>query len=236
MQALTRRGMEIAGKFRSAGISVIESYPGAAQDIMRIPRKRASLDQLRAGLTSFGVRGIRGTELITHDELDSVTSAVVGVFYLADLYESLGSDSEGKLIVPLLRENANPMDTTMVKELTPRKPILFLLTGPARQEAAEQALSDFSVAAATSLVDAKRHMEKGGNAVMVLREPTRYEQLLASVGPQARCIVAASGSPRRLLKSAPFCDVMLNVEDPGWKSHLHSWLVGLEKEGDLLCR
>jgi predicted nuclease with RNAse H fold len=39
MQGLTRRGMRLATRLRRLGIPVIESYPGAAQDIMGIPRK-----------------------------------------------------------------------------------------------------------------------------------------------------------------------------------------------------
>src|SRR3989304_10053445 len=42
MQKLTARGMKLANQFRSMGIPVIESFPGAAQDIMGIPRKRVS--------------------------------------------------------------------------------------------------------------------------------------------------------------------------------------------------
>ena len=102
MQALTRRGIRLAEALRAQGIEVIESYPGAAQDIMRIPRKRASQDQLRAGLERFGLRGIRPAGLLAHDELDAITSAVVGVFYLADLFEPLGNDEEDYLIIPSL--------------------------------------------------------------------------------------------------------------------------------------
>ena len=36
----------------------------------------------------------------THDELDAVTSALVGHFYLADQYEAIGADDEGYMIIP----------------------------------------------------------------------------------------------------------------------------------------
>ncbi|MEA2275772.1 MAG: hypothetical protein QOC78_732 [Solirubrobacteraceae bacterium] len=107
MQALTRRGILLASTLREHGVEVIESYPGAAQDIMRIPRKRASQDQLRAGLERFGLRGIRRATELTHDELDAVTSAAVGAFYLADLYEALGNEDESHLIIPSLDELAS---------------------------------------------------------------------------------------------------------------------------------
>ena len=39
MQRLTARGIRLAGTLRQRGLPVIESYPGAAQDIMRIPAR-----------------------------------------------------------------------------------------------------------------------------------------------------------------------------------------------------
>src|SRR5262249_48327518 len=57
MQALTRRGIRLAARLRNLGVPVIESYPGAAQDIMGIPRKGAGTEFLRQGLADFGVRG-----------------------------------------------------------------------------------------------------------------------------------------------------------------------------------
>ena len=57
MQKLTARGIRLAERFRAAGVPVIESYPGAAQDIMGIPRKGAGIAYLRQGLLDFGIRG-----------------------------------------------------------------------------------------------------------------------------------------------------------------------------------
>jgi len=105
MQRLTARGILLAQRFRALGIPVIESYPGAAQDIMRIPRKRKGLEYLEQGLASFGISGpyIRGD--VSHDELDAITSAVVGVFFWAGMFERLGRDPFGDeaLIIPDLR-------------------------------------------------------------------------------------------------------------------------------------
>jgi len=97
MQGLTKRGIELADRFRAEGIDVIESYPGAAQDILGIPRKRLDLGLLSRGLEQFGFK-IAGAG--SHDELDAVTSALVGYFFLADSYEGLGADDEGYMIVP----------------------------------------------------------------------------------------------------------------------------------------
>jgi len=100
MQRLTERGMRLAAALRQRGLAVIESYPGAAQDVMGIPRKRASLAMLEDGLAEFGVSGRFLTHPVSHDELDAITSAVVGVFFWSGRFESLG-DGEGEaLIIP----------------------------------------------------------------------------------------------------------------------------------------
>ncbi len=102
MRKLTERGMRLAKEFRKRGYTVIESYPGAAQDIMRIPRKRTSLEDLAKGLEAFGIRGAFLSQSCSHDELDAITSAVVGYFYLTGDYEALGNEREECLIVPKL--------------------------------------------------------------------------------------------------------------------------------------
>ena len=100
MQKLTARGIQIADILRGKGIPVIESYPGAAQDIMRIPRKGAGVEWLKLGLREFGISGNFQDENVTHDELDAITSALVGTFHLANLSEALGTDTEPPLIIP----------------------------------------------------------------------------------------------------------------------------------------
>jgi predicted nuclease with RNAse H fold/dephospho-CoA kinase len=100
MQGLTRRGMSLAARLRDLGIPVIESYPGAAQDIMGIPRKGASEELLKQGLMDFGILGPFGVETVRHDELDAITSALVGSFFLAGKYEALGGDLDDPLIIP----------------------------------------------------------------------------------------------------------------------------------------
>jgi uncharacterized protein YprB with RNaseH-like and TPR domain/predicted nuclease with RNAse H fold len=97
MQGLTKRGMEIADILREHGLTVIESYPGAAQDILGIARKGKDPTLLERGLKEFGFQLAKGR---SHDELDAVTSALVAYYYLADEYEAIGADDEGFMIVP----------------------------------------------------------------------------------------------------------------------------------------
>jgi predicted nuclease with RNAse H fold len=100
MQMLTHRGIKLAAALREAGCKVIESYPGAAQDILGIPRKKASLEELKQGLSRAGITGDFLSTHVTHDEVDAITSALVGLFYLADDYIALGTPAEDYLVVP----------------------------------------------------------------------------------------------------------------------------------------
>jgi len=102
MKALTMRGISMAAELRRLvdlnyfpGYTVIESYPGAAQDLLGVPRKNKGLDALRAGLQKYGIRGDLD---VSHDELDAVTAAIVGILYLRGEYEALGC-----LIIPKKR-------------------------------------------------------------------------------------------------------------------------------------
>jgi uncharacterized protein YprB with RNaseH-like and TPR domain/predicted nuclease with RNAse H fold len=100
MEMLTRRGMKLATQLRTLGVRVIESYPGAAQDMLGIPRKKASLEELKWGLSRSGIKGEFLTAKITHDEVDAITSALVGLFFLGGDYMALGTATEDYLIVP----------------------------------------------------------------------------------------------------------------------------------------
>lgn len=105
MQRLTQRGIMLADVFRKHGIPVIESYPGAAQDILGIPRKQASLEYLIKGLSSFGIKGDFEHVDVSHDELDAITSAMLGYFYWCGKFEALGNEDEDYLIIPDVEKN-----------------------------------------------------------------------------------------------------------------------------------
>ena len=75
---------------------------------MRIPRKGAGEEWLKLGLKNFGVRGKYTNSKVTHDELDAITSALVGTFHLAELSEELGTANEPPLIIPRLEVSWTP--------------------------------------------------------------------------------------------------------------------------------
>jgi predicted nuclease with RNAse H fold/dephospho-CoA kinase len=108
MQRLTARGMALAAGIRKLGYSVIECYPGAAQDIIGIPRKGAGEHLLKAGLAGFGITGSFLSESVKHDELDAITSAIVASFFLSGRYEALTGPDEGALIIPKLSPTSPP--------------------------------------------------------------------------------------------------------------------------------
>ena len=110
MQALTERGTHLTEQLRHRGVPVIESYPGAAQDILGIPRKRAGLEFLGTGLSDFGLVGEFQSSNVSHDELDAITSALVGIFFWSGRFEALGNDDEGYLIIPDLKADFGPGD------------------------------------------------------------------------------------------------------------------------------
>src|SRR5262249_10491112 len=78
---------------------VIESYPGAAQDILCLPRKQKGLELLRDGLRRLGLDG-SGLETRSHDEMDAITAAVVARYYECKLFEPMGIEAEAQLIIP----------------------------------------------------------------------------------------------------------------------------------------
>ena len=100
MQELTKRGILLSRKLRKMGYPVIECFPGAAQDILQIPRKRTDETLLKKGLTRLGIHGDFEDNKVYHDELDAITAALVGQFFISEYYEAIGIPEENYLIVP----------------------------------------------------------------------------------------------------------------------------------------
>ena len=88
MRMLTERGLGLKAKIEQMGYRTMECYPGGAQDVWGIPRQHQDIQGLRNGLEKLGVRGL--TEAMTSDELDAVTAALVGRWFLLGKGEMLG--------------------------------------------------------------------------------------------------------------------------------------------------
>jgi predicted nuclease with RNAse H fold len=100
MRALTARGMRLKAIFEESGLRVIEGFPGAAQDALGIPRKKASVAELRDGLAAFGL--VLPDAPVSHHELDAVTAALVGQFFAKRRFHAFGAPGEVPIIAPLL--------------------------------------------------------------------------------------------------------------------------------------
>ncbi|MCI4350204.1 MAG: DUF429 domain-containing protein [Thermoplasmata archaeon] len=100
MRLLTARGIELAARLGTTGFTVIEGYPGGAQDVWGIPRKGTDLDGLRAAIARLGIRFLSDVGAMTHDELDAVCLALVGRQFLEHRAEALGDPAEGLLYLP----------------------------------------------------------------------------------------------------------------------------------------
>lgn len=100
MRLLTARGLRLKARLERDGLPVVESYPGAAQDILGLPRKGLGVERLRRALRNRGFSGSIERRRTTHDELDAVVCAWVGYLYALGRAEEIGDPSEGIMILP----------------------------------------------------------------------------------------------------------------------------------------
>ena len=111
MVNLTLRSIRLRETLESAGINVIEVYPGAAQDRLGLPRKQHGEDALLQGLYGLGIRIPDPHRKRVHDELDAITAAYVGLCWLQDSYEAAGPPDEIQIILPLALDSVIPAET-----------------------------------------------------------------------------------------------------------------------------
>jgi predicted nuclease with RNAse H fold len=97
MRKLTERGIKLR-KILEKKYKVIEVYPGATQDILKIPRKQKGLKKLKKGLENLGIKILKKNP--NGDELDAITSAFTGFLYLKGKCIAIGDKEEGQIILP----------------------------------------------------------------------------------------------------------------------------------------
>ena len=97
MRILTERGIQMRIFFEGRGFKVIEAYPGGAQDILDIPRKKHGLEKLREGLQALGIHGLENVQ--SDHELDAATAAYIGKLFLEGETEVYG-DPDAGIILP----------------------------------------------------------------------------------------------------------------------------------------
>ncbi len=99
MRKLTDRGLKLKKMLEQMGIEVFETYPGAAQDIWKIPRQK-NPEGLKRGLSRFKVGGNWEGGEVTKDELDALTCALVAREYLRGKTMVIGDPEEGLMVLP----------------------------------------------------------------------------------------------------------------------------------------
>jgi uncharacterized protein len=97
MRKLTVRGIFLKSVLEAKQFTVIEAYPGGAQDVLGIPRKQHGLDKLKSGLEKLGFNRIK-TEISDH-ELDAITCAYVGKLFLEGEAVTYGAPNQG-IVMP----------------------------------------------------------------------------------------------------------------------------------------
>ena len=100
MRMLTERGIHLAAILSSMGHTLLETYPGAAQDVWGIPRQR-NISGLRRGLKRFADFGRRS---LSCHELDAVTCALLAKLHKQGRTELIGRPDEGWMVLPDVRE------------------------------------------------------------------------------------------------------------------------------------
>jgi hypothetical protein len=100
MRTLTVRGMALAEELSRRGETVLEGYPGGAQDLLGWPRKKAGTEVLQRRMRKAGLGGDLDHRPLTHDELDAVTIAFVGWMFLKGTGLLIGDPTEGLMLLP----------------------------------------------------------------------------------------------------------------------------------------
>jgi predicted nuclease with RNAse H fold len=97
MRKLTERGIKLR-KILEKKCKVIEVYPGATQDILKVKRKQKGLKKLKKGLEKLGIKISKQNP--NGDELDAITCAFTGFLYLKGNFNAIGEKAEGQIILP----------------------------------------------------------------------------------------------------------------------------------------
>ncbi len=91
--------MMLKDRLEALGFVVLETYPGAAQDLLGIKRRRDRLG-LQMGLRSLDIGGDVNKPGITDHELDAITCAFVAGLYVEGDYLLLGEPEENLMVLP----------------------------------------------------------------------------------------------------------------------------------------
>jgi predicted nuclease with RNAse H fold len=100
MRKLAERGIKLKKVFLKNNFKVIEVFPGAVYDMVKINRK--SVSEIKKFLSNFFELEKKEYTL---DELDAITCCLVAKFYLENKYIEIGDKKEGTIILPAFKFN-----------------------------------------------------------------------------------------------------------------------------------
>jgi len=100
MRTLTARGIRLRKRLERLRIRTIETYPGASQDLLSMPRKHQDLELLQQSLAGLGCTGDVTNRKLSGDELDAVSCALIARDYANGSYIAIGDPAEILMILP----------------------------------------------------------------------------------------------------------------------------------------
>jgi predicted nuclease with RNAse H fold len=100
MRKLTERGIKLKNIFLKNNFKVIEVFPGAVYDMVKVNRKDVS--EIKKFLSNFFELEEKNYTL---DELDAITCCLIAKFYLENKYIEIGDKEEGTIILPAFKFN-----------------------------------------------------------------------------------------------------------------------------------
>lgn len=99
MRGLTLRGIALKARLEGTGVTVIEVFPGAVQDMLGLPRKQGGAQRLLVGLRRLGICGLDDVRA-DGDLLDALTAAYMAQLYRQGRYWAMAAPGETPLIFP----------------------------------------------------------------------------------------------------------------------------------------
>ena len=102
MKKLTLRAIRLNRLIMEMGIQTIEVHPTSTRKAIGMPTK--DWKTIQNILKSIGLAGSLSRRALTPHEIDAVTAALTGYFYMEGLTEILGDFEEGYIVVPIKRD------------------------------------------------------------------------------------------------------------------------------------